>query len=137
MKEEARALMQKWRAAEEMKEAAAAVKRKALVESAGSQTEEMKEALAAAKRKALIESAGSQPSCVQLCNHVGCGRSVVARGVCRGHGPRCKHGGCNNNVSARGVCRGHGPRCKHVGCDNDVRASGVCQKVQRLRKEPN
>jgi len=26
-----------------------------------------------------------------LCSHVGCLRSVDARGVCKGHGPRCSH----------------------------------------------
>jgi len=72
--------------------------------------------VAAMKRKALVEIAGSQPSCVRLCNHVGCTRSVYIRGVCREHGPRCNHVGCTKSVHLRGVCREHGPRCNHAGC---------------------
>jgi hypothetical protein len=27
--------------------------------------------------------------------------------VCRDHGPRCRHVGCGKNVHNRGVCKGH------------------------------
>jgi len=43
---------------------------------------EMKEAAAAAavvRRRVFVDIAGSQPSCVRLCNHVGCTRSVHVR----------------------------------------------------------
>ena len=43
-----------------------------------------------------------------LCSHMGCLRSVDARGVCKGHGPRCSHEGCEKDVYSRGVCKkGH------------------------------
>ena len=72
-------------------------------------------AAAVVERKAYLEFAGSQPSCVRLCSHVGCVKSVHVRGVCNFHGPRCSHVGCIRSVIARGVCRGHGPRCSHMG----------------------
>ena len=88
--------------------------------------------VAAMKRKALVEIAGSQPSCVRLCNHVGCTRSVYIRGVCREHGPRCNHVGCTKSVHLRGVCREHGPRCSHAGCTNNVHIRGVCSGHGRV-----
>ena len=91
-------------------------------------------AAAVVERKAYLEFAGSQPSCVRLCRHVGCGRSAVSNGVCKGHGPRCSHEGCGNDVYARGVCRGHGPRCSHVGCGNDVYARNVCFLHDQTKK---
>lgn len=85
------------------------------------------EAVAAVKRKVFVKSTGSQPFCIRLCRHVGCGRSVFARGVCRGHGPRCKHVGCTKSVHVGGVCREHGPSCSHVGCGKDVHTRNVCK----------
>ena len=86
----------------EMKEAAAAAVVVAEAEGASVVV------VAAMKRKALVEISGSQPSCVRLCNHVGCTRSVYIGGVCREHGPRCSHVGCTNDVHIRGVRSGHG-----------------------------
>ena len=62
-------------------------------------------AAAAVKRKAFVEYTECQPSCIRLCRHVGCGKSVFARGVCKGHGPRCSHVGCSNDVYARSLQR--------------------------------
>ena len=72
-----------------------------------------------------------QRTCVPLCSHVGCLNFVIARGVCRGHGPRCSHVGCNNDVKARGICKGHGLRCRLVGCNNDVYVRGICREHDR------
>ena len=110
------------------KEMQEAWRRKEIMEDETVAAEAVAERCAAAgvKRKAFLEFSGSQPSCIRLCNHVGCSRSVVSTGACRGHGPRCSHGGCSNDFVAGGVCRGHGLRCSHVGCTNDVIAKGVC-----------
>ena len=55
-------------------------------------------AVAAVKMKVFVEFARSQPSCVRLCSHVGCVKSVHVRGVCNFHGPRCSHVGCIRSV---------------------------------------
>jgi len=36
-------------------------------------------AAAVVRRRVFVDIAGSQPSCVRLCNHVGCTRSVHVR----------------------------------------------------------
>ena len=87
-----------------------------------------KEMLVVAARLEFLINAGTKTSCVRLCSHVGCVKSVHARGVCRGHGPRCSHVGCDKNPHIRGVCYDHGQRCSHVGCDTNVIARNVCSK---------
>ena len=110
-------------AAARRKEIQEALKRKEIMEAVTVAVVTM----AVKKRKTFLEFAGSQPSCVRLCNHVGCLRSVISNGFCRGHGPRYSHAGCTNDVYARGVCNGHGPRYSHAGCTNDVYVRGVCR----------
>jgi hypothetical protein len=93
-----------------MEAAAAAARRKEMQEAAAAaRRKEMQEAAVAAavKRKTFLELSGSKTYCVRLCSHVGCVTSVHARGVCRDHGPGCSPEGCERNVQARGVCKGH------------------------------
>jgi hypothetical protein len=112
----------------EMKEAeaaAAAARRKEMQEAAAVTARRMEMAVAsgawesvpALKRMAFLINAESKMSCVRLCIHVGCVKSVHAKGVCIKHGTRCSHVGCDKNPHISGVCKEHGSRCSHVGCD--------------------
>jgi hypothetical protein len=53
------------------------------------------------KRNVFVENTGRQPFCTLLCSHVGCGRPVYARNVCREHGLRCSHVGSGKYVYTR------------------------------------
>ena len=53
------------------------------------------------KRNVFVENTGRQPFCTLLCSHMGCGRSVYARNVCREHGLRCSHVGSGKYVYTR------------------------------------
>ena len=112
--------------------AAARMKVMLVVAALAERRKEMQEtslvAVAAVKRMAFVINTGSKTACVRLCSHVGCVKSVHARGVCKEHGPRCSHVGCDKIPHIRGVCYDHGPRCSHVGCDKNVIARNVCKK---------
>jgi hypothetical protein len=65
-------------------------------------------AAAAARRKDELPAAKRKERRKErLCSHVGCVKSVRAKGVCKRHGPRCSHEGCKKDVVCRGVCGGH------------------------------
>ena len=100
----------------EMKEAeaaAAAARRKEMQEAAAVTARRMEMAVAsgawesvpALKRMAFLINAESKMSCVRLCIHVGCVKSVHAKGVCIKHGTRCSHVGCDKNPHISGAAK--------------------------------
>jgi hypothetical protein len=93
--------------------AAAAARRKEMQEAAAVTARRMEMAVAsgawesvpALKRMAFLINAESKMSCVRLCIHVGCVKSVHAKGVCIKHGTRCSHVGCDKNPHISGAAK--------------------------------
>jgi hypothetical protein len=118
---------------ERLEMAAAAARMKEMEEAAAMEEKrkEMQVAAAVAARRmeivAFVINAGYKMYCPKLCSHVGCVKSVHAKGVCREHGPRCSHVGCDKIPHISGVCKEHGPRCSHVGCNKCPHMKGVCK----------
>jgi hypothetical protein len=96
---------------------------------------------------------------VKVCSFEGCGRRVVAHGLCTGHNAqvrkgreltpikpagrqRCTVEGCGHLVNAGGLCSTHyaqhrqvaGPACSFSGCDGRVFGHGLCPGHNRQRR---